>query len=148
MAKLQKIHFRVKTSKLILNDSTLMKLSEENEGDSSHSVIEKALKNGPIYVPAHYAAIVRNARKKGSRFQVHELCHKDFKDLKVLNENVANSPFNTNTNGVKFNFNDICIIQVNRSDLNHFFYKVSYKDNNFSSVQIDNMFPPIYNIST
>lgn len=40
----------------------------QNEGDSVHSTIEKAikksLKSGPIYVPDQYAQIIRTAKKK------------------------------------------------------------------------------------
>ena len=39
----------------------------QNEGDAVHSLIEKnikrALKSGPIYVPAQYATLIRTAKK-------------------------------------------------------------------------------------
>ncbi|XP_071054095.1 uncharacterized protein [Onthophagus taurus] len=112
----------------------------QNEGDASHSIIEravkKALKNGPIYVPAHYSAIIGNARKTEPKFSIHEMCHKDFVDLKVLNEKVANSVFNVDADGNKFNFNDICVIKVDRCYPRRFFYKLSYKDKTFNFVEI------------
>lgn len=112
----------------------------QNEGDASHSVIEKAikkaLKNGPIYIPAHYAAIISCAKKKGNKFRVHELAHDDFYDLKDLTEKVTNSPFNENFRGAKFNFNDIRIVKVERAHLDRFFYKMSYKEPEFQAVVI------------
>lgn len=114
----------------------------QNEGDTSHSVIEKAvkkfLKNGPIYVPAHYSAIISSAKKKGSRFQVHEMAHHDFYDMKHLTQNLVNSSFNENCEGKKFNFNDIAIVKVERAHLDRFFYKTSYKETQFQSVIVRN----------
>lgn len=112
----------------------------QNEGDASHSVIEKAVKrslrSGPIYVPAHYSAIIANARKKGSRFIINEMAHSDFYDLKDLTQKTVNSDFNHNLDGQKINFNDIVILKVERSHLDRFFYKTSYKEDEFKSVII------------
>lgn len=60
----------------------------QNEGDSAHSIIERAtkktLRSGPIYVPSQYFSIIRNAKKTGTPFVVNEMCHTDFYDLKQL----------------------------------------------------------------
>ncbi|XP_072395807.1 uncharacterized protein [Diabrotica undecimpunctata] len=114
----------------------------QNEGDASHSVIEKAvkkfLKSGPIYVPAHYSAIISSAKKKGSRFQVHEMAHQDFYDIKHLTQTLVNSSFNENCEGKKFNFNDIAMVKVERPHLDRFFYKTSYTETQFQSVLVRN----------
>lgn len=115
----------------------------QNEGDASHSVIEKAvnkfLKSGPIYVPTHYSAIISSAKKKGSRFKVHEMSHQDFYDIKHLTQTmVNNSSFNENCEGKKFNFNDIAMVKVESSHLDRFFYKTSYTETQFQSVIVRN----------
>lgn len=62
----------------------------QNEGDNAHSIIEKAIKrakkSGPIYSPHQYAQLIRNAKKTGNAFVVHELNYDDFYDLKKLFE--------------------------------------------------------------
>lgn len=46
----------------------------QNEGDSVHSVIERqikrALKAGPIYIPAQYAQLIRTAKKTANRMRL------------------------------------------------------------------------------
>lgn len=54
----------------------------QNEGDTAHSIIEKAIKkakkSGAIYVPDQYVQIIRSAKKKGNQFIVEELNFDDF----------------------------------------------------------------------
>lgn len=46
----------------------LISQQSQNEGDSVHSTVEKAvkesLKSGPIYVPSQYTQIIRTAKKE------------------------------------------------------------------------------------
>ncbi|CAH1110705.1 unnamed protein product [Psylliodes chrysocephalus] len=60
----------------------------QNEGDSTHSVIEKqvrrSLKSGPIFVPEQFIQLIRTANKKGEPYRVRELTHEDFMDIKQL----------------------------------------------------------------
>lgn len=97
----------------------------QNEGDASHSLIEKAvkkaLKNGPIYVPAHYSAIIGKTKKTGYRFRVNEMAHADFYDLKDMTQKLVNSNFNVNSKGGKFNFNNISVVKVERDNSDRFF---------------------------
>ncbi|XP_050516591.1 uncharacterized protein LOC126891457 [Diabrotica virgifera virgifera] len=91
----------------------------QNEGDSSHSIIEKnikiALKSGPIFLPAQYSAIISTASKTGSTFKINEMSHNEFVDLKKMTSDCTNQPFNVNINGEKFNFNDIVMIKVDKN---------------------------------
>lgn len=112
----------------------------QNEGDSSHSIIEKSikrtLKGGAIYVPAHYSAIILGSRKTGSPFTVNEMAHTDFVDVKDLTINMANTSFNENSDGEKFNFNNITMIRVEKGHADRYFYKTSYEEANFKTVVI------------
>lgn len=60
----------------------------QNEGDTAHSLIEKSIKrakkSGPIYVPDQYVNLIRDAKKKGKPFTVHEMHFSNFYDLKAL----------------------------------------------------------------
>lgn len=115
----------------------------QNEGDASHSIIEKAikkaLKNGPIYVPSQYATVINNAKKTGARFVVNELAHGDFYDLKSLHQGIANNEFNRDSSGEKFNFNDISIIRFDKHHLDRFFFKTAYSDPEFRCVIVSNV---------
>lgn len=68
----------------------LIRGHSQNEGDNVHSVIEKQiakhLKAAPIYVPEQYVTLIQLAKKNGPPYQVQELTHEDFFDLKLLAE--------------------------------------------------------------
>ena len=55
------------------------------------------------------------------------MSYTDFYDLKLLTECTAVN-FNTNTDGEKFDFNDISVVKVEKSSDGYFQYKLSYKD--------------------
>ncbi|KAJ8962148.1 hypothetical protein NQ318_018105 [Aromia moschata] len=60
----------------------------QNEGDSVHSVIERyikrALRSGPIFVPDQYMTLIRTAKITGKPYEVHELNHENFFNIKEL----------------------------------------------------------------
>ncbi|XP_038218901.1 uncharacterized protein LOC119837403 isoform X1 [Zerene cesonia] len=64
----------------------LIKGHTQNEGDNAHSLIEKEikknLKSGPIYCPHQYVTMIKNAKKTGQKFFVHECTYDSFLDLK------------------------------------------------------------------
>lgn len=64
----------------------------QNKADSVHSVIEKNIKRakkaGPIYCPAEYISLIRNAKKTGNGFIVNEMNFDSFFDLKSLSVEV------------------------------------------------------------
>ncbi|CAG9765336.1 unnamed protein product [Ceutorhynchus assimilis] len=66
----------------------LVKGHSQNGGDSVHATIEreitKSLRSGPIYVPQQYVTIIRAAKKRGTPYEVRELNHESFSDLKDL----------------------------------------------------------------
>ena len=105
----------------------------QNEGDSVHSVIERqikrALKGGPIYIPGHYAQLIRSAKKNGKPYQVTELCHKDFYNIKSLNEQLQISFGSLKITEVK-------ILMINRNNLNRIFIKTSYEACEYQEINI------------
>lgn len=102
----------------------------QNEGDNIHSIIEKTIKkakkSGPIYVPDQYIQLIRNAKKKGKPYIVHELNFTDFIDWKDLTDQLSIN-FNKNLNGDIVKLSDIRQIKfIKGSDV--YSYKTSYDD--------------------
>jgi len=76
-------HIRSITHKFLVVGHT------QNEGDSAHSLIEaevkKALKNGPLFVPTQYYAVMKQVRKTEEyQFCINELGYRDFINWKAL----------------------------------------------------------------
>lgn len=102
----------------------------QNEGDAVHSTIEKeikkALRSGPIYIPAQYVIAIRNAKKRGKPFTVNKMCHADFVDIK----NLACTKLTKSVEGDTIKLTDIKVIRIEKDDLNtiKLLYKTSYFD--------------------
>ncbi|XP_047503855.1 uncharacterized protein LOC125048927 [Pieris napi] len=119
----------------------LIKGHTQNEGDNVHSLIErgvgKALKSGPIYTPDQYVHIIRNAKKTGKAYQVNELEHEDFFDIKALASSIGKN-FSKNMDKETLKLGDVKILKVESNDFNYCFsYKTSYEDTQFKTVIID-----------
>ncbi|KAL4721233.1 hypothetical protein ACJJTC_009545 [Scirpophaga incertulas] len=56
----------------------------QSEGDSMHSLIERAKKNHTIYTPDQMYGIIMNAKINGEKFQLKEMEQHNFFDLKDL----------------------------------------------------------------
>ena len=104
----------------------LIKGHTQNEGDSAHSLIERQvkrlLKSGPMYVPETFVTAVRAAKKKGDPFVVQELCYEDFKNIKLLVNEIG--PMNLK----EFKLSDAKVLRVTKSSPRSVFYKNSYAD--------------------
>lgn len=59
-----------------------------------------------------------------------------FYDLKCLQEEWGQN-FNVNSNGEKVKWHDVKILRVHKENIDSFFYKTSYKDDNFSKVCVN-----------
>uniref|UniRef100_A0A6P7GAH1 Uncharacterized protein LOC114339788 n=1 Tax=Diabrotica virgifera virgifera TaxID=50390 RepID=A0A6P7GAH1_DIAVI len=123
----------------------LIKGHTQNEGDNVHSLIEreikKALKSGPIYSPDQYVHIIRNSKKTGKAYEVNELIHDNFYDIKELANSIGKN-FSRNIEKETVKMGDIKILKVekNDSDSNYcYLYKTSYEDTEFKIVKIDNI---------
>ncbi|KAJ8963754.1 hypothetical protein NQ314_005405 [Rhamnusium bicolor] len=106
----------------------------QNEGDSVHATIEKAIKkykkSSPIYVPDQYACIIRSAKKNEFPYKVNELCFKDVVDLKKLTSDLfLNVPKNIKISELK-------TIKVDKKYPNHLFFKTSFEETDFNQAEI------------
>lgn len=101
----------------------------QDEGDTAHSVIEKAItkgkKSGPIYVPDQYISLIRGAKKTGKPFVVKEMIFKDFFDLKSI-EDKLNFNMSKNMNGDVIRVSDIKSIRFLKNCTNYE-YRTTYK---------------------
>lgn len=120
----------------------LKKRHTQNEGDSAHSVIERQiqrnLKSGPIFTPGQYSQIIRNAKKTGKPYEVNELSHDDFVDIKSLAaETGKNHSKNTENQNVRMK--DIKVLKVESDDTGNYslHYKTSYEDAQFKKAVVD-----------
>lgn len=117
----------------------LIKGHTQNEGDSAHSTIERnisrSLKSAPIYVPEQYITLIRTAKKKGNPYKVHELNHENFFDIKKIADGIGPN-YTTNEDREKVKMGDIKVIKVEKRYKDRFFYKLSYKENDFKTVVI------------
>ncbi|XP_075986434.1 uncharacterized protein LOC142983446 [Anticarsia gemmatalis] len=117
----------------------LIKGHTQNEGDSVHSTIEKqikkTLKSGPIYVPDQYITAIREAKKKGKKYEVKEMSHTEFYDIKSLQE----YKLSKNTEGETIKINDIKIIKIEKTEEStgtKVSYKTSYVQEEFKEVKL------------
>lgn len=120
----------------------LIKGHTQNEGDSAHSVIERhiqrSLKSGPIYTPDQYSHIIRNAKKTGKAYQVNELTHDDFVDIKSLATAVGKN-YSKNVENIVVKMADIKVLKVESDDTENYsyYYKTSYEDDQYKKVIVD-----------
>lgn len=110
----------------------------QNRADAVHSVIEKSVKRaekaGPIYCPAEYACLIRNAKKCGNGFEVKEMNFDSFFDLKLLSDDVSlNLSKDVTRNNIKIS--EIKVIKFTKnSDTYQFRY--SYKSITWAEAQV------------
>lgn len=106
-----------------------------NEGDNVHACIERAIKNarksGPIYVPDQFTFLIRNAKKKGTAYSVHEINHEDFYDFS--SDTIEISKTETNEN---FKITQVKILRVEKARPFELLYKYSYGELNFSHLKM------------
>lgn len=112
-----------------LTHKFLIKGHSQNEGDNVHSLIEKEikknLKSGPIYTPHQYVTIIKNARKSKPPFNVHELSHDSFFDIKKLQEDIGCN-FKEDVQGNVLCWNKTKCLKFVKDKPYSFFYKTSY----------------------
>lgn len=117
----------------------LIKGHTQNEGDSMHATIEREknrmLKSGPIYTPAHWASIIRLAKKSGAPYKLTEMDTTDIFDVKALCTQMGKN-FVKNTNNEKIVWNDVKIVRVEKTKPNIIFYKTSYGQADFKSIDV------------
>nr|CAI5856988.1 unnamed protein product [Callosobruchus analis] len=112
----------------------------QNEGDHVHSVIAGAIKkfkkSSPIYVPDHYVTILKQAKKRGKPYRVHEMSFSDFFDLKLMAQEIGIKDVFKNEDGEIAQLSKICAVKVTKDNPEELFYKISFKENDFRSLVV------------
>lgn len=98
--------------------------------------VKRSLKSGPLFVPDQFVTMIRTAKKTGNPYQVRELTHEDFVDVKQLAKDYGNPSFNVNTEGEKVCISDMQVIKVVKNEPFKLFYKTSYSDEIFKIIDI------------
>lgn len=85
--------------------------------DSMHSRIEnqkkRALKSGPVYIPAQWVSIIKLAKKNEKPYTTTEIDTKDFLDLTRLCNDMGNN-YSINENGEKILMGDIVAVHFKK----------------------------------
>lgn len=113
----------------------------QNEGDSMHSVIEKAkkrvLKGGPIYAPYQLPPIISAAKQDGKPYKVTEMDTEDFLDFKQLSKMIEKA-VTTNSENEKIVWNNIQVFRVEKKYPGKVFYKTDIQSQTFSTIDLTN----------
>ncbi|KAJ8969097.1 hypothetical protein NQ314_001929 [Rhamnusium bicolor] len=124
----------------VINHKYLLKGHTHMEADTVHAIIErkrKRLKTLEIAVPRDWAQFIRTCGNKNP-FIVHTMNIDDFKDVSSLLKGGA-APLvsrKKNTNGEQFYLSQVVWTQVRRSDQGILYYKTSFEENNFKSINL------------
>lgn len=81
----------------------------QNEGDSMHSCIERAMKNKRLFTPDQVYSVIMNAKVSGKSFAVNEMEQKDFFDIKKL---ITEKNWLKDTEGDKIAWTKVMQIEV------------------------------------
>jgi len=110
----------------------LVKGHSQNENGAAHSVIEreikKALLSGPIFVPSQYAQLMRSAKKRGKKYDVIELSHAEFLNVKILTERTSNKRI--------FKIAEIAQFKVTKDKPQTVFFKTSFGEDNWEEATL------------
>lgn len=98
----------------------------QSEGDSVHSVIEKAARNVPVYTPDQWYTLVRTSKRKNP-YVVIEMSQENIYDLKKLQQTTSLN-WEKNECNEKICWNQIKTVQTDPELPNTILYKDSYKD--------------------
>ncbi|KAJ8732654.1 hypothetical protein PYW07_015253 [Mythimna separata] len=98
----------------------LQKGHTQNEGDSVHSVIERASQTRTIYTPHEWRLLVRWAKNEGESYVVRNVTQNDVFDFKCL---VNNKVWMKDIKGKKINWSNIREVHADGSDPNKLFFK-------------------------
>lgn len=107
----------------------------QSEGDSVHSVIEKAARNIPIYTPEQWYSVVRTAKKKRPLYTVHEISQEVVFDLKNLQSKIAIN-FDKDEDNNKVLISKFKIIEFNPEFPFFLFFKTGYEDDQFRKLNL------------
>ena len=85
----------------------------QNEGDSVHAVIDKAVKNLDVFTPQQYYILMRSTRKSAEPYKVKEMDYTDFLDYKGLaNDTKLSLNWEKYQHGETVRWSEVKVLQV------------------------------------
>lgn len=118
--------FLAQKHNIIIRHTFLEKGHTETEGDSMHSVIERASKHVPIFTPDQWYTLVRTA-KKNKPYNVIEMDKEDFFDLKALTKETTFN-WERDQDNEKIYLNKIRLVEANKEFPNKLLFKYDYHE--------------------
>lgn len=97
----------------------------QNEGDSMHACIERALKNKAVYTPDQIYNIIMNAKVSGQKYIVKEMQRSEIVDIKEL---VEPRKWLHDKNGEKVRWSNVMEVSVSRTNPNSLLFKYDYDE--------------------
>ncbi|KAJ8949696.1 hypothetical protein NQ314_008159 [Rhamnusium bicolor] len=119
---------------IIIRHTFLERGHTQNEGDSAHSVIERAAKNIPIYTPDQWITLVRTARRN-KPYHVQEITQENVYDLKDL---LQKSTLNWEKDEIneKVLWQKIRIVESNVEFPNILLFKYEYSEEHYKKINL------------
>ena len=112
----------------------------QNEGDSMHATIERAVrKAGDIQLPCQLASIMRLSRSTGKPYVVNELQFSDIRDWKQMSTEIKMLSQRECESGFQVDWRKITTIRVEKSPEQHspiLYLKSSHSDESFQRLHI------------
>nr|CAI5867036.1 unnamed protein product [Callosobruchus analis] len=84
----------------------------------------------------HYVTIIKQAKKRGKPYRVHEMSFSDFFDLKLMAQEIGIKDVFKNEDGEIAQLSKICAVKVTKDNPEELFYKTSFKENDFRSLVV------------
>ena len=122
-------NFLSQKHKIIIRHNFLERGHTQTEGDSVHSVIEKAARSIPVYTPEQWYTVVRTAKRKQPYFVV-EMEKENIFDLKALQRDTTLN-WDKNEANEKVYWNKLKIVETNPDFPNVLLYKCDCTDRQF-----------------
>ncbi|CAH1634672.1 unnamed protein product [Spodoptera littoralis] len=111
----------------------LQKGHTQNEGDSVHSVIERASQTKTIFIPQEWRLLVKWAKNEGEPYVVYNVTQNDVFDFKCL---VNDKVWIKDIQGKKICWNNIREVYANGVDPNKLFFKYDLNQPEYNTLII------------
>ncbi|KAJ8914399.1 hypothetical protein NQ315_017493 [Exocentrus adspersus] len=118
-----------------IRHSYLEKGHTQNEGDSVHSLIERASKNIPIYLPDQWYTLVRTAKRSNPQYKVQEMAKEFIFDLKDLQLQTTLN-WDKDINNEKVKWQKIKIIETNPRYPDTILFKYEYEASEYNRINL------------
>lgn len=125
--------FAARKFNICITHRFLQKGHTQNEGDSVHSVIERASQTKTIFTPHEWRLLVRWAKNEGEPYVVRNVTQNDVFDFKCL---VNNKIWMKDIKGKKINWSNIREVHADGSDPNKLFFKYDLTQSDYNILVI------------